>query len=104
MRSKGKINAIGQSSCQESARLLEAPREGLQSWRHLLATEATRNGTNGALEAIALRAFWSLRGKGSRSARYVEMHMPAHVVLHDDVRRSDAAIRELQELLIGLSI
>lgn len=29
------------------------------------------------------------------------MHMPAHVVLHDDVRRSDAAIRELQELLIG---
>ena len=29
------------------------------------------------------------------------MHMPAHVVLHDDLRRSDAAVREMQEVLIG---
>ena len=31
--------------------------------------------------------------------RYVEFHMPAHVVLHDDLRRSDQATSDAEELI-----
>eukprot|EP00435_Cladocopium_sp_Y103_P027546 s95_g6.t2 len=51
------------------------------------------------------RDIWKHRERGYKAGdislqrRYVEMHMPAHVVLHDDLRRSDQATLDAEELL-----
>ncbi|CAL1153231.1 unnamed protein product, partial [Cladocopium goreaui] len=53
------------------------------------------------------RDIWKHRERGYKAGdislqrRCIELHMPAHVVLHDDLRRSDQAMLDAEELLSG---